>query len=198
MQIHDRMTLVVTAVTSSGSAGSELLTTMQPEPAEFALPQLDLRVLTRRAAVPAALVAVAALVVIGGGKLREFANALDRALTADWRWVVGAVVFEVLSFAGYVVLLWLVAGRETPRIDARRAVEVTLGGAAATRLLPTAGAGGAAMTLWSFRRAGMDKRTSARTLLTFLVLLYAVFLGAIAISGGLIALGVIPRTARSR
>jgi uncharacterized membrane protein YbhN (UPF0104 family) len=191
MQIPDRMTLVVTAVTSSASAGSELLTTMQPEPAEFALPQLDVRVLARRAAVPAALVAVAALVVIGGGKLREFANALDRALTADWRWVVGAVVFEVLSFAGYVVLLWLVAGRETGRIDASRAVEVTLGGAAATRLLPTAGAGGAAMTLWSFRRAGMDKRTSARTLLTFLVLLYAVFLGAIAISGSLIALGVI-------
>jgi putative heme transporter len=194
MQIHDRMPLVVTAVTSSGFAGSELLTTMQPEPAEFALPQLDLRVLARRAAVPAALVAVAALVVIGGGKLREFANALDRALTADWRWVVGAVVFEILSFAGYVVLLWLVAGRETRRIDARRAVEVTLGGAAATRLLPTAGAGGAAMTLWSFRRAGMDKRTSARTLLTFLVPLYAVFLGAIVISGSLIALGVI-RTA---
>jgi putative heme transporter len=164
---------------------------MQPEPAEFVLPQLDLRVLARRAAVPAALVAVVALVVIGGGRLREFANALDRALTADWRWVVGAVVFEVLSFAGYVVLLWLVAGRETRRIDPRRAVEVTLGGAAATRLLPTAGVGGAAMTLWSFRRAGMDKRTSARTLLTFLVLLYAVFLGAIAISGGLIALGVI-------
>src|SRR4026209_2009425 len=85
MQIHDRMTLVVTAVTSSGSAGSELLTTMQPEPAEFTLPQLDLRVLARRAAVPVALVAVAALVVIGGVKLREFANALDRALTADWR-----------------------------------------------------------------------------------------------------------------
>jgi putative heme transporter len=164
---------------------------MQPEPAEFVLPQLDLRVLARRAAVPAALVAVAALVVIGGGRLREFANALDRAVTADWRWVVGAVVFEVVSFAGYVVLLWLVAGRETRRIDPRRAVEVTLGGAAATRLLPTAGVGGAAMTLWSFRRAGMDKRTSARTLLTFLVLLYAVFLGAIAISGGLIALGVI-------
>jgi uncharacterized membrane protein YbhN (UPF0104 family) len=194
MQIHDRMPLVVTAVTSRGFPGSDLLTTMQPEPAEFALPQLDLRVLARRAAVPAALVAIAALVVVGGGKLREFANALDRALTADWRWVVGAVVFEVLSFAGYVVLLWLVAGRETRRIDARRAVEVTLGGAAATRLLPTAGAGGAAMTLWSFRRAGMDKRASARTLLTFLVLLYAVFLGAIAISGSLIALGVI-RTA---
>jgi putative heme transporter len=164
---------------------------MQPEPAEFALPQLDLLVLARRAAVPAALVAVAALVVIGGGRLREFANPLDRALTADWHWVVGAVVFEVLSFAGYVMLLWLVAGRETRRIDARRAVEVTLGGAAATRLLPTAGAGGAAMTLWSFRRAGIDKRTSARTLLTFLVLLYAVFLGAIAISGSLIALGII-------
>ena len=165
---------------------------MQPEPAEFALPQLDLRILARRAVLPAALVAVAAAVIIAGGRLQDFANAFDRALTADWRWVATAAAFEVASFAGYVALLWLVAGRESRRIDARRAVEVTLGGAAATRLLPTAGVGGAALTLWSLRRAGMDKRTSARTLLTFLVLLYAVFLGAIVVAGGLIAAGIIP------
>jgi putative heme transporter len=185
------MSLVVTGVTLGDARGQDDLSVMHPEPAEIALPQFDLRVLARRAAVPAAVAAVVAVVLIGGGRLRELADALDRALTADWRWVGGAAVFEALSFAGYVVLLWLVAGRESRRIDARRAVEVTLGGAAATRLLPTAGAGGAAMTLWSFRRAGMDKRASARTLLTFLVLLYAVFLGAIATSGTLIALGVI-------
>ena len=156
-----------------------------------ALPQLDVRALARRAAVPAALVAAGATaLVVAGGPLQAFADALDRALAADPRWVVVAAGFELLSFAGYVALLWLVAGRATRRIDARRAVEVTLGGAAATRLLPTAGAGGAALTLWALRRTGMGGRAAARTLLTFLVLLYAVFLAAIVVSGASIALGV--------
>src|SRR5436305_3892627 len=161
--------------------------------AELPLPQLDVRALARRAALPAALVAVAAgAVVVAGGPLRTFADALHRALAADPRWVAAGALFEVLSFAGYVALLSLVAGRATRRIDARRAIEVTLGGAAATRLLPTAGAGGAALTLWALRRTGMGHRTAARTLLTFLVLLYAVFLGSIAASGALIALGAVP------
>src|SRR5204863_2258413 len=57
----------------------------------------------------------------------------------------------------------------------------------ATRLLPTAGVGGAALTLWALRKTGMGSRAAGRTLLTFLVLLYSVFLGAIAISGALLA-----------
>src|SRR4051812_18921163 len=154
------------------------------------LPEVDVRALARRAALPAAVVALAAAaLVVAGGPLPAFARAPDRAPAAHPRWAVVAACFELLSFAGYVALLWLVAGRATARIDARRAVEVTLGGAAATRLLPTAGAGGAALTLWALRRTGIGGRGAARTLLTFLVLLYAVFLGAIALSGALIALG---------
>jgi uncharacterized membrane protein YbhN (UPF0104 family) len=68
---------------------------------------------------------------------------------------------------------------------------VALGGAAATRLVPTVGAGGAAVTLWSLRRAGLSMREAAHTLLTFLVLLYSVFLGSIAVAGGALALGLV-------
>jgi uncharacterized membrane protein YbhN (UPF0104 family) len=181
----------VTSVTPAAAAGRDAVADMRADAPELALPQLDVRALARRAALPAGLVAVAAAVVLGSGRLGELANALERALSADWRWVAGATGSELLSYAGYVALLWFVAGRATRRIDARRAVEVTLGGAAATRLLPTAGVGGAALTLWSLRRAGMDRREAARTLMTFLVLLYAVFLGAIATSGALIAVGAI-------
>src|SRR4051812_45671889 len=164
---------------------------MDAQTVDHALPQLDVRALARRAALPAALAGAAAAAVVAlGGPVHAFVHALHRALAAGARWVVGAACFELLSFAGYVALLWLVAGRATRRIDARRAVEVTLGGAAATRLLPTAGAGGAALTLWALRRTGMGGREAARTLLTFLVLLYAVFLAAIATSGSAIALGV--------
>jgi uncharacterized membrane protein YbhN (UPF0104 family) len=159
---------------------------------DFALPALDVRALARRAAVPGVLAAVAAAaVVIAGGPLQAFADALGRALDADPRWVVAAAAFELLSFVGYVALLWLVGSRATPRLGFRASGYVTLGGAAATRLLPTGGVGGAALTIWAFRRAGLGARGATRTLLAFLVLLYAVFLGAIAVAGGAIALGLV-------
>ena len=156
--------------------------------ADFTLPSLDLRLVARRAALPAAAVAIGAgALMIAGGPLQAFAHALRRAVDADPRWVAAAAAFELLSFAGYVALLWLVAGRATSRMGIRESVEVTLGGAAATRLLPTAGVGGAALTLWALRRTGLEARAAGRTLLTFLVLLYAVFLGAIAVAGTLLA-----------
>ena len=162
----------------------------QPD-TDLVVPAFDVRALARRAAVPAGLAAAAATaIVVAGGPLHAFAHALKRALDADPRWVVAGAVFELLSFAGYVALLWLVGSRATKRLGLRESTEVTLGGAAATRLLPTAGVGGAALTLWALRRTGMGARGATRTLLAFLVVLYSVFLTAIAVSGGLIALGV--------
>jgi uncharacterized membrane protein YbhN (UPF0104 family) len=158
---------------------------------ELTLPKLDVRALARRAVVPAALVAAAVAAVIAlGGPLQTFSDALGRALAADPRWVVAAVVLEVLSFVGYVALLWLVGSRASGRLGLGASARLTLGGAAATRLLPTGGAGGAAMTVWAFGRAGLGARAAAQTLLTFLVLLYAVYFGTIAVSGALLALGV--------
>ena len=156
--------------------------------ADFTIPSLDLRQVARRSALPAAAVAIAGgALIVAGGPLQTFAHALRRAVDADPRWAAAAAAFELLSFAGYVALLWLVAGRATSRMGIRESVEVTLGGAAATRLLPTAGVGGAALTLWALRRTGLEARAAGRTLLTFLVLLYAVFLGAIAVAGTLLA-----------
>jgi len=160
-------------------------------PGDLVLPALDLRSLARRAAVPAALAAVVvAALVVAGGPLRAFADALGRAVDADPRWVVAAATFEVLSFVGYVSLLWLVGSRASNRLDLRASTQITLGGAGATRLLPTGGVGGAALTIWAFRRAGLGSRGATRTLLAFLVVLYTVFLGSIAIAGGAIALGI--------
>jgi uncharacterized membrane protein YbhN (UPF0104 family) len=156
-----------------------------------ALPAVDLRPLARRAALALGLVLVAvAVLVVAGGPLQAFADALKRAIDADPRWIGAAAVFELLAFAGYVALLWLVGRRATRRLGLRESAEVALGGAAATRLLPTGGAGGAAVTVWAFRRAGLDGRAAARTLLAFLVVLYSVFLISIAVAGGLLALGL--------
>jgi uncharacterized membrane protein YbhN (UPF0104 family) len=159
--------------------------------ADSVIPAFDVRALARRAAVPAALAAaLAAALIVAGGPLHAFAHALRRALDADPRWVVGAAVLELLSFAGYVALLWMVGSRATHRLGLRESTEVTLGGAAATRLLPTGGVGGAALTVWAFKRTGMTSREASRTLLSFLITLYSVFLAAITTSGALLALGL--------
>jgi uncharacterized membrane protein YbhN (UPF0104 family) len=147
--------------------------------------------LASHAAGPVALVvAVAAAVLVARGPLDAFTDALRHAVAADPRWMLGALAFEALSFAGYAALLWHVAERGGSRLGPAASLQVSLAGAAATRLLPTAGMGGAALTLWTLQRAGQPGRAGVRALLTFLVLLYAVFLGAIAVAGGLVACGV--------
>jgi putative heme transporter len=149
-----------------------------------------MRLVARRAALPLALAAAAAAVLLlAGGPLGVFADALGRAVSADPRWIALAAVVELLSFGGYIALFWLVGRQVTPRLDARASAEITLGGAAATRLLPTAGVGGAALTLWAINKTGLGPKRSGRVLLTFLSLLYGFFLLGITLSGLAIVLG---------
>jgi uncharacterized membrane protein YbhN (UPF0104 family) len=161
-------------------------------PQDFSLPSLDVRLVARRAALPLALaVAIAAVVLTtGGGPVDVIADALARLANADPAWLAVAGVAELLSFGGYIALFWLVGKRATSRLDLRASSEITLGGAAATRLLPTAGAGGAALTLWAIAKTGIGTKRSGRTLLTFLVLLYSMFLTGVAVSGAAVALGL--------
>jgi uncharacterized membrane protein YbhN (UPF0104 family) len=129
--------------------------------------------LLRRVRVPALVLAAAiTLALVLGGPATALLHALQRVVQADPAWALAAAGFEVLSFTGYIALLDHVTG-----LGRRDSYRTTLAGAAATRLLPTAGAGGAALTLWVLKRTG---RGGAHTLLTFLVLLYAVFLTALA------------------
>jgi uncharacterized membrane protein YbhN (UPF0104 family) len=158
---------------------------------DFSLQTIELRGLARRVVVPAVLAAGAvATVLLLGGRVHAFADALRRAVGVDPGWAVAAIVFECLSIGGYVALLSLVGGRAAERIRVRESLQITLAGAAATRLLPTAGVGGAALTVWALRRAGLGARAALRTLLVFFVLLYAVFLAALAAAGALLAFGL--------
>jgi uncharacterized membrane protein YbhN (UPF0104 family) len=177
--------------TLGGARRLNTMSTYSEPAAESVIPTFDVRALARRAAIPAALAAVvAAVLIVAGGPIHAFADALRRAVDADPRWVAGAAVLELLSFAGYVMLLWLIGSRATDRLGLRQSAEVTLGGAAATRLLPTAGVGGAALTLWALRRTGMGSRRATQTLMTFLITLYSVFLTAIIAAGLTLATGI--------
>jgi uncharacterized membrane protein YbhN (UPF0104 family) len=156
-----------------------------------ALPAIDARVLARRAAMPA-LAAGAAVVaaLLLGGHAEGLAATLRRELGGSPWWTAVAAIFECISLAGYIGLLSLVAGRATPRVGTRESAQIALAGAAATRLLPTAGAGGLALMLWSLRRAGLRAQAASHHLLVFLVVLYSVFLASVALTGGALTLGL--------
>jgi putative heme transporter len=159
---------------------------------DFAPPALDVRALARKAAAPALLAALAVTaILLVGGPGRAFVDAVGGALGADPAWVVLGAACEWISLAGYIGLLWLIAGGATPRVGWRESAQITLAGAAATRLLPTAGAGGATVSLWALRRAGLAPLAAARTLLTFMVVLYSVFLASIALSGTALTFGLV-------
>jgi uncharacterized membrane protein YbhN (UPF0104 family) len=159
--------------------------------AELQLPGFDARALLRRALPAALLTGVAvAVVLLAGRHLHGFLEAARRGLEVRPAWAGVGAAFEFLSLAGYVALLALVAGRATPRIGRGESAQITLAGAAATRLLPTAGAGGVALALWTLRRAGLSSRAAVRAQLVFLVLLYSVFLVALVLAGGALAFGL--------
>jgi uncharacterized protein (TIRG00374 family) len=98
-------------------------------------------------------------------------------------WLVMALVFECLSFCGYVVLFRTVFVRGRTRIDWHASYEITMAGVAATRLFAAAGAGGIALTAWALRRSGMEARLVACRMVAFLALLYTVYMGSIVVFG---------------
>jgi uncharacterized membrane protein YbhN (UPF0104 family) len=159
---------------------------------DLALPPLDVRALGRRAAIPAALaLAAVGALVLAQSRVHAVSDAINRGLSVSPGWAVVAVAFECASLAGYVGLLSLVAGRAAPRVGVRESAQITLAGAAATRLLPTAGAGGLALAFWALRQAGLRMQAATRTLLAFLVVLYSVFLGSVLLSGSALAFGLV-------
>src|ERR671936_296048 len=98
--------------------------TSDPSALDFALPGLDLRALARRAALPAALaIAAATAVVLLQSHVHVIGDSIRRVLDLNPGWALAAVLLECLSLAGYVALLWLVAGRSAPTIGARESAQ---------------------------------------------------------------------------
>ena len=121
-------------------------------------------------------------------------------LTSSWHriqhghlvWVAAAVVFEVLSFCGYVALFRAVFVRGAGRIGWKASYQITMAGLAASRLFAAAGAGGIALTVWAVRRSGMEPRVVACRMVAFLVLLYVVYALAMLIDGVGLRTGLFP------
>ncbi len=108
-------------------------------------------------------------------------------------WLALGAVLEGCSFLAYVVLFRGVFVRgQAQRIGLRVSYQITMASLAATRLFAAAGAGGVALTAWALRRAGMERRMVVTRMVTFMTLIYVVFLAALILGGFGLYLGVLP------
>jgi uncharacterized membrane protein YbhN (UPF0104 family) len=123
-----------------------------------------------------------------------FLRSIGHALHAQWELVALGAVLEVVSVAGYVLLLHRVVATASPRLRLKDSYDITLAGAAVTRLLPTAGLGGAAVTVWALRARGVRTSQITERLLAFFLILYGVYMSALLACGGAVALGFVKVT----
>jgi uncharacterized membrane protein YbhN (UPF0104 family) len=151
-------------------------------------------VLTRRRAIGFALfvLTIIAFFYFVLPKLSNVGSTVHRIEGGDSWWIAIGVVFELLSFGGYVVLFRAVFVRDHGRIGWSESYEITMAGLAATRLFAAAGAGGVALTAWALRRSGMERRLVACRMVAFLVLLYVVYAGSLLIDGIGLGAGLFP------
>jgi uncharacterized protein (TIRG00374 family) len=107
-------------------------------------------------------------------------------------WLIVALTLEVLSYAAYVLAVRSVVGTGSPPIGWADSARITMAGIVASRLFATAGAGGIAVTAWALHRLGMEPRELTRRLSALMVIIYAVFMAALALAGLALWLGLAP------
>ncbi|HEX3802679.1 MAG TPA: lysylphosphatidylglycerol synthase transmembrane domain-containing protein [Solirubrobacteraceae bacterium] len=129
-------------------------------------------------------------------QLAGFGKSLHRLRYGNKVWLAAGVGLECISLFGYMTLLKMIFSCEGVQIGWRSSYKITMAGTVATKLLAAGGAGGIALTIWALRAAGLSARSVARRMTSFEILLYAVFMSALVVFGGGVALGVLPGTAR--
>jgi uncharacterized membrane protein YbhN (UPF0104 family) len=156
--------------------------------------EMPRRLLTRRQVASFVLFMLSALAFLYFvlPKLAGIGTTVHRIERGDAWWIALGVLFEALSFAGYVVLFRAVFVDDAGRIGWRESYVITMAGLVATRLFAAAGAGGVAMTAWALRRAGMEPRLVARRMVAFMVLLYVIYAGSLLIDGIGLGSGLFP------
>jgi uncharacterized protein (TIRG00374 family) len=120
---------------------------------------------------------------------------LERLRAGNPWWLGLGVPLEAASLASYVVLFHAVLSRSARRIGWRASYEIAMAGGGATKLFAAAGSGGVAVTVWALRAAGLSGDAVAQAITSLDVLNYAVYMGALALVGGGLWLGVLAGTA---
>lgn len=125
-------------------------------------------------------------------QLSGVSDTVKRIGRGDPWWIALAIVFELASFGGYIVLFRSVFMRERGRIGWRESYLITMAGLAATRLFAAAGAGGVALTAWALRRSGMQPRVVVSRMVAFMALLYVIYGLTVLLDGLGLGTGLFP------
>src|SRR5579875_1920482 len=125
-------------------------------------------------------------------QLAGFGKSLHRLRYGNKVWLAGGVGLECISLFGYMALLRLMFSCGGVRVGWRSSYQITLAGSVATKLFAAGGAGGIALTVWALRAAGLSAKSVARRMTSFEMLLYGVFMLALVIFGGGLAVGLFP------
>jgi putative heme transporter len=134
-------------------------------------------------AIAVLLLAIVGFVFFVLPQISGLSGELHRLRDAQPSWIGLAVVFEILSLGGYVLLFRTVFSCHGTRVGWRESVQITLAGTVASKLFAAAGAGGVALTVWALNASGLQPRTIARRMIAFELLLYVVFAGALLVVG---------------
>ena len=113
----------------------------------------------------------------------SFGPTLRRLRHGHVGWLVVGFGLEAISLFGEVALFRGVFARPGNRIGWRNSTEITLAGAAATKLVAAAGAGGVAVTVWGLRIYGLSGPEVADGMVCFGILTYGVYVAAVALAG---------------
>jgi uncharacterized protein (TIRG00374 family) len=181
--------------TGRGAAEEEVLPVSAPgQGSRVAEEEMPRALVTRRQAVAFGLFILSgvAFLYFVLPKLAGVGTTVHRIEGGDSWWIAVGVCFELLSFAGYVVLFRSVFVREPGPIGWGESYEITMAGLAATRLFAAAGAGGVALTAWALRRSGMEPRLVACRMVAFMVLLYVIYAGSLLLDGIGLGVGLFP------
>ena len=115
-------------------------------------------------------------------KAAGFSNVVDVLRHADISWMAACFALQVVSWAGYVVVMWGVVEMDHGiRLRPWHAVRLWLLSLGGTRIVSPGGVGGMATTYWALCHAGMRRRNAMRRVFAIGILVFAVF--------GLLALG---------
>lgn len=118
----------------------------------------------------------------------DLRSALDHLADADPSLIISAVALELLSCAGYAVLFGLVFARLGRRLSSR----LSLSELAVNSVVSVSGIAGIALGAWVLRSKGVSVDRIARRSVLIFVLTSAVNVGAVALIGVPMWLGVLP------
>lgn len=109
-------------------------------------------------------------------KAAGFENVAQVLGSADVGWMAVCLAFEVVSWVGYVLVIWSVVDMDGGlRLRGWHAVRIWLVSLGGTRIVSPAGAGGVATTYWLLRHTGMQPRSVAQRVLAISIVVFAIF-----------------------